>query len=62
MKKSFVKERSREFMNKQKLLFKRFNQRKSSKFERVKEIFKIDSIDTFEQTIDIFKQTIDIAM
>ena len=65
MKKSFVirnKERSRKFINKQKLLFNRFNQRKSSKYKRVKEIFNIDSIDISKQTIDIFKQTIDIAM
>ena len=56
------KERSREFMNRQKLLFKQFSQRKLSEFKRVKETFNIDSIDIFEQTVDIFKQTIDIAM
>ena len=56
------KERSREFMNRQKLLFERFNQRKSSEFERMKETFNIDSIDIPEQTVDISEQAVDIAM
>ena len=53
MKKSFDKERSREFMKIQKLLFKRSNQQMSFEFKRVKEIFNIDSIDIYNQTIDI---------
>ena len=56
------KKRSREFMSRQKLLFERFSQRKSSEFKRVKETLNIDFIDIFEQTVDISKQTIDIAM
>ena len=53
MKESFNRKRSRKFINKQKLLFKRFSQQKSFKFKRVKEIFNIDFIDIFKQTIDI---------
>ena len=53
------KERSREFMNRQKLLFERFSQRKSSEFERVKETFNIDSIDILEQAADISEQAVD---
>ena len=55
-------ERSRAFMSTQKLLFERSSQRKSSGFERVKEIFDIDSIDISEQTVDIPEQTADIAV
>ena len=46
------KKRSREFINKQKLLFKRFSRRKSFEFEQIKEIFDIDFIDISEQTMN----------
>ena len=62
MKKSSDKKRSREFMHRRKFLFKRSSQLKFSEFKRVKEIFNIDFIDTFEQTIDISEQTTNIAV
>ena len=50
------KERSHKFINRQKLLFEQSSQRKSSEFERVKEIFNIDSIDIPKQTMQQVNQ------
>ena len=53
MRESFVirdKERSRKSMNRQKQLFKRFNQRERFEFEMIKKTFNLDSIEASQMS------------